>query len=208
MTFEAWLARLRTDGHLVCPTSCAVPVELRSVRADGVGLRLRCRGVRVGLGLYRAGRAVWQVPIQDSRWTAEESLELWEHRELPPSGEDVPAGTRIGFDGGDDPDHHLAFDGGRHHGWRGHEAALLPAPAAARILDRLLVEAAPIIATLRDVPSAAVRPAILTGASVGAIGAAGPADSDRRLAAVPVARAPRTDLGGQTAARAGLARRI
>lgn len=148
MTFEAWLGRLRNDGYLLCPASTAVPVELRAVRPDGWGLHLRCRGVHVRLGLYRPGRSAWQVPLRDRDVIPEESLELWEHRPLrqatEPATTALPAGTRIVFTGAwDAPDHQLVFDGSRERGWRGYEAGLLGAGAAADIFATLLAAAEP-----------------------------------------------------------------
>ncbi|WP_045876532.1 hypothetical protein [Pseudofrankia sp. DC12] len=171
MTFEAWLGRLRNDGYLLCPASTAVPVELRAVRPDGWGLHLRCRGVQVRLGLYRPGRSAWQVPLRDREVVPEEALELWEHRPLrhvaepgAGPGATLPTGTRIVFTGSQDlPDHQLVFDGSREHGWRGHEAGLLRAGAAAEIFTALLAAAepeldrwrpsAPTLGGLRPVPA-------------------------------------------------------
>ncbi|WP_007514977.1 hypothetical protein [Pseudofrankia saprophytica] len=144
MTFEAWLARLRNDGYLLCPASTAVPVELRAVRPDGWGLHLRCRGVRVQLGLYRPGRSAWQVPLWDRDVLPEDSLELWEHRPLPLTGVAVPEGTRIAFTGAHEaPDHLVVFDGARERGWRGYEAGLLRSGDAAEIFAALLAAAEP-----------------------------------------------------------------
>jgi hypothetical protein len=140
VTFQAWLGRLRSDGHVVCPASSAVPVELRVVRPDGVGLHFRCRGVRVRLGWYRPGRAAWQTPIRDERWCPEESLELWEHRPVEPAGE-VPDYGRLVFPDGGEPDRQVILDGAREWGWRSHEAGLLRAASAAVLFTRLLAVA-------------------------------------------------------------------
>jgi len=173
VTFEAWLGRLRNDGYLLCPTNTAVPVELRAVRPDGWGLHLRCRGVRVSLGLYRPGRCAWQVPLRDRQVIPEEALELWEHRPLhqaaaPGSGAMLPPGTRIAFTGAHDtPDHELIFDGSRERGWQGHEAGLLGAGGAAEIFATLLAAAEPHLARWRPAlagagPIATPRPAAPT----------------------------------------------
>jgi hypothetical protein len=186
VTFEAWLGRLRNDGYLLCPASTAVPVELRAVRPDGWGLHLRCRGVHVRLGLYRPGRPAWQVPLRDRHVIPEETLELWEHRPLRQAadpGVGLPAGTRIVFTGTEDlPDHQLVFDGSREHGWRGHEAGLLRAGAAAEIFVALLAAAEPELDRWR--PSAASAGGLqLSSASLSAVEAA-----PRRGSAVPSAR--------------------
>jgi hypothetical protein len=142
VTFEAWLDRLRTDGYLLCPASTAVPVELRAVRPDGWGVHLRCRGVRVRLGLYRPGRSAWQVPLWDTEAMPEDALELWEHRPLTPAGMPLPAGTRVAFTGAaDTPDHEVVFDGARERGWRGHEAGLLAPAGAAALFAELMTTA-------------------------------------------------------------------
>jgi hypothetical protein len=140
VTFQAWMARLRSEGYLVCPASSAVPVEFRVVRPDGVGLHFRCRGVRVRLGWYRPGRAVWQTPIRDERWCPEEALELWEHRPVDLAGE-VPDYGRIVFPDGGEPDREVTLDGAREWGWRSHEAGLLRTATAAVLFTRLLAVA-------------------------------------------------------------------
>ncbi|ONH25826.1 hypothetical protein [Pseudofrankia asymbiotica] len=150
MTFEAWLARLRNDGYLLCPASTAVPVELRAVRPDGWGLHLCCRGVRVQLGLYRPGRPAWQVPLWDRDVLPEDALELWEHRPLPPAGMDMREGTRIVFSGAHQtPDYLVVFDGGRERGWRSYEAGLLRPGDAAEIFAALLADVEPELAGWR-----------------------------------------------------------
>jgi len=187
VTFDAWLGRLRNDGYLLCPTSTAVPVELRAVRPDGWGLHLRCRGVRVSLGLYRPGRCAWQVPLRDRHVVPEETLELWEHRPLnqaaaPGSRATLPAGTRIAFTGAHDtPDHELIFDGSRERGWRGHEAGLLGAHGAAEIFATLLAAAEPHLAHW--------RPALAgTGAIASPVPAGTMAARALPVIAVPAAR--------------------
>jgi hypothetical protein len=191
VTFEAWLGRLRLDGYLICPASTALPVELRAVRPDGWGIHLRCRGVHVRLGLYRPGRAAWQVPLRDRYAIPEESLELWEHRPLrqatadvTPAGTALPAGTRIAFTGDHEtPDHQVVFDGSRERGWRGYEAGLLRAGGAAEIFTALLTSADAQL-TGQEHP---VSPA-------GAAGPASPVPAGSRgvgAGAIPAARGPR-----------------
>ncbi|MDT3443723.1 hypothetical protein [Pseudofrankia sp. BMG5.37] len=183
MTFEAWLARLRNDGYLLCPASTAVPVELRAVRPDGWGLHLRCRGVRVQLGLYRPGRPAWQVPLWDRDVLPEDALELWEHRPLPLAEVDVPEGTRIAFSGAHEaPDHLVVFDGARERGWRGHEAGLLRPGAAAEIFAALLADAEPELVRWRP-----ATPGRRT--STGAVVSVDPFPGDFPGDLVPLARA-------------------
>lgn len=178
MTFDAWLDQLRADGYLLCPSSTAVPVELRAVRPDGWGVHLRCRGVRVRLGLYRPGRAAWEVPMWDPTAAPEETLELWQHLPLALAGPVLATGTRIAFTGDHErPDHEAIYDGAREHGWRGYDAALLPPAAAARIFTQLL--AATESAIIRDHQPAA------------AAGAAAPNwQRGESLAATPAVVAP------------------
>jgi len=176
VTFEAWLARLRNDGYLLCPASTAVPVELRAVAPDGWGLHLRCRGVRVQLGLYRPGRSAWQVPLWDRDVLPEEALELWEHRPLPRAGAGVPEGTRIAFGGTlEAPDHLVVFDGARERNWRGHEAGLLRAADAAAIFADLLAAARPELALWRPNPHGGLSPAGAAVPTAPAVGVAVPA---------------------------------
>ncbi|WP_322752153.1 hypothetical protein [Frankia sp. Cas3] len=87
-TFNEWTADLRAAGFWLCPASCGVPVELRGLRPDGFGFHLRCRGVRVTLSLFCPGRAMWQLPHWDPRWTPEEGLSLWVNHPIdhPSSG--------------------------------------------------------------------------------------------------------------------------
>jgi hypothetical protein len=192
VTFEAWLARLRNDGYLLCPASTALPVELRAVRPDGWGLHLRCRGVRVQLGLYRPGRSAWQVPLWDRDVLPEDALELWEHRPLPSAAAAMPAGTRIAFTGGrESPDHSVVFDGAHERGWRGHEAGLLRSSAAAEIFAVLLAAAEPELARWHPVGAGGHPPARAAAASAVPAAAAVPAASAATVpataAAVPVA---------------------
>jgi hypothetical protein len=171
VTFEAWLDRLRTEGYQLCPASTAVPVELRAVRPDGWGVHLRCRGVRVRLGFYRPGRSAWQVPLRDGEALPEDTLELWEHRQLPQAAGTLPEGTRVAFTGAPDtPDHEVVFDGAEERGWTAHEAGLLRAPAAAELFAALLAAAEPELARWRSAPStqtvmAARRPAAASSVS-------------------------------------------
>lgn len=142
MTFESWLARLRDRGFVTCPASSGIPVDMRAVAHDGTGLHFRCRGVRIRLHVYRPGRAAWQTPLRDENWSPEESLELWENRPLRDT--EIPAGGRLVFvaAGADpEPDTEIVLDGAETHGWRNHEAGLLPAAEAAAIFDTMLVAA-------------------------------------------------------------------
>jgi hypothetical protein len=131
------MARLRSEGYLVCPASSAVPVELRGVRPDGIGLHFRCRGVTVRLDWYRSGRAAWQTPVWDDRWSPEEALELWTHEPAEPTGA-IPDVARLVFPDGGEPDRQVVLDGAREWGWRSHEAGLLPPARAAVLFTRLL----------------------------------------------------------------------
>ncbi len=150
MSFKAWMNRLRADGHLVCPTSSAVPVDVRSVRQDGVGLHFRCRGTAVRLAAYRPGRTAWQVSVHDEAWCPEEALQLWSHRPLesPPP----PSGARLAFPGGQ-PDQVIVLDGARTYGWTSHEAGLLRPADAAPLFDRLAADLA------LDATTPPIRPA-------------------------------------------------
>ncbi len=130
------MARLRDEGYLVCPGSSAVPVEIRGVHPDGVGLHFRCRGTSVRLAVYRPGRAAWQVAVRDEGWCPEEALQLWAHRPL--DGSPPPADARLAFPGGAGPDQELVVDGARAWGWSRHEAGLLRPTAAAYLFDHLL----------------------------------------------------------------------
>jgi hypothetical protein len=138
VTFDDWIDQLRADGMLLCPSSSAVPVELTGLRPDGTGFHFRCRGVRIRLALFRPGRASWQVPLWDERWSPEEGLSLWAHR--PATADDavdVTDVTRLVFDAPDRPDRLAVLDGADEWGWGSYEAGLL-APAAASVLfDRL-----------------------------------------------------------------------
>ncbi|EIV95511.1 hypothetical protein [Frankia sp. QA3] len=136
MSFKAWMARLRDEGYLVCPGNSAVPVEIRGVRPDGVGLHFRCRGTSVRLAVYRPGRAAWQVAVRDEGWCPEEALQLWVHRPL--DGPPPPAEARLAFPGDGGPDQELVVDGARAWGWSRHEAGLLRPTAAAYLFDHLL----------------------------------------------------------------------
>ncbi|WP_261575968.1 hypothetical protein [Frankia gtarii] len=136
MSFEAWMARLRNEGYLVCPGSSAVPVEIRGVRPDGVGLHFRCRGTSIRLAVYRPGRAAWQVAVRDDGWCPEEALQLWAH--LPLDGPPPPADARLAFPGDARPDQELVVDGARAWGWSRHEAGLLRPSAAAYLFGHLL----------------------------------------------------------------------
>jgi hypothetical protein len=164
VTFQEWIEKLHADGNLMCPGSSAVPVELAGVRPDGTGFHFRCRGVRVRLALYRRGRASWQLPVWDDRWSPEEGLSLWEHRPVEtPSGVPAPAGVwgmaagpegavagrpggmgagtaRLVFDDPARPDRVAVVDGAAEWGWTSHEAGLLDATAAAVLFDRLTAE--------------------------------------------------------------------
>ncbi|WP_462166738.1 hypothetical protein [Frankia sp. AiPs1] len=149
-SFNAWTNRLRAEGYLVCPGSSAVPVDLRGVRRDGLGLHFRCRGTTVRLGVYRPGRAAWQVAVRDAAWCPEEALQLWVHRPLddaPP-----PDGAMLAFPGSDGPDNEILLDGARLWGWTGHDAGLLPPDDASTIFDQL-------VATLPNTPEAHRLPA-------------------------------------------------
>jgi hypothetical protein len=137
VSFKAWMNRLRAEGYLVCPGSSAVPVDVRSVRRDGVGLHFRCRGTAVRLDAYRPGRTAWQVAVRDEAWCPEESLQLWVHRPLDVSP--APAGALLAFPGDDGPDQQIIVDGAKAWGWSRHEAGLLRPAAAADLFDRLLV---------------------------------------------------------------------
>ncbi|KJE24915.1 hypothetical protein FF36_00525 [Frankia torreyi] len=136
VSFKAWMARLRDEGYLVCPGSSAVPVEIRGVRPDGVGLHFRCRGTSVRLAVYRPGRAAWQVAVRDEGWCPEEALQLWAHRPL--DGPPPTADARLAFPGDAGPDQELVVDGARAWGWSRHEAGLLRPTAAAYLFDHLL----------------------------------------------------------------------
>ncbi|MCM3883666.1 hypothetical protein [Frankia sp. R82] len=145
VSFKAWTDRLRAEGYLVCPGSCAVPVDLRSVRRDGLGLHFRCRGTSVRLAVYRPGRAAWQVAVRDETWCPEEALQLWTHRPLdgpPPS-----ADATLAFPDGASPDDEIILDGAHLWGWTGHDAGLLSPQDASVLFDRL-------IATLPSLPDA------------------------------------------------------
>jgi hypothetical protein len=149
VTFQEWIDRLRAAGHVLCPASSAVPIELRGVRPDGTGFHYRCRGVRVRLALYRPGRAAWQVPLWDDRWCPEESLSLWEQRPVE-AGTPVDAanlggmqsqtGAQLVFDDAANPDRFAVIDGAAEWGWDSHEAGLLGPAAAAVLFDRLAAE--------------------------------------------------------------------
>ncbi|EYT93861.1 hypothetical protein ThrDRAFT_00613 [Frankia casuarinae] len=134
------MARLRSEGYLVCSGSSPVPVEVRGVRPDGVGLLFRCRGTAIRLALYRPGRAVWQIAVRDKAWCPEESLQLWTHHPL--GTPDVPTDARLAFPRGTEPDQELVIDGARVWGWCGHEAGLLRPAAAAPLFDRLMATVA------------------------------------------------------------------
>ncbi|MCK9923481.1 hypothetical protein MXD61_16670 [Frankia sp. AgPm24] len=138
VSFKAWTNRLRAEGYLVCPASCAVPVDLRGVRRDGLGLHFRCRGTSIRLAVYRPGRAAWQLAIRDETWCPEEALQLWRHRPLdgPPPSDDAV----IAFPGEAGPDREIVLDGARRWGWSGHEAGLLPPDDAADLFDHLIAE--------------------------------------------------------------------
>nr|MDT0666388.1 hypothetical protein [Micromonospora sp. DSM 115978] len=118
MIFSDWVEQLRASGHLVCPASSGIPVELWGVRPDGVGFHFRCRGVQVRLALYRPGRARWQVPVWDEVWCPEEALQLWEHR--PVTGGDrrqvlplpqAASAARLVFVAPEQPDDLVVYDG-------------------------------------------------------------------------------------------------
>lgn len=141
----AWMNRLRADGYLVCPGSCAVPVDVRGVRGDGVGLHFRCRGTAIRLAAYRPGRAAWQVAVRDASWCPEESLQLWVHSPL--DGTPPPTDARLAFPGDAGPDREVILDGSDAWGWRGHEAGLLRPDTAARLFDHLLATLADPTAT-------------------------------------------------------------
>jgi hypothetical protein len=167
VSFKAWMNRLRADGYLLCPGSSAVPVDVRGVRRDGVGLHFRCRGTAVRLAAYRPGRAAWQVAVRDAGWCPEESLQLWVHRPL--DGTPPPPEARLAFPGDAGPDREVILDGADAWGWRHHEAGLLRPDAAAQLFDHLLAALTSPGATsavLRaDAPSATVSPAV-TAATV------------------------------------------
>ena len=139
MTFDTWIARLRARGFILCPASSAVPVELRAVLPGGVGVHFRCQGVRVRLRVYRPGRAAWQIPLRDTGWCPEESLELWVHQ--PVTGDAVPDRGRLVFPDEARPDDEIVLDGAREWGWRSYEAGLLRAAQAAPLFDLMLAGA-------------------------------------------------------------------
>ncbi|MCK9893130.1 hypothetical protein [Frankia sp. AgB32] len=165
MSFKAWMTRLRADGHLVCPASSAVPVDVRSVRRDGVGLHFRCRGTAVRLAAYRPGRTAWQVCVRDEAWCPEEELQLWAHRPLESSP--PPTGARLAFPGAQ-PDQVIVIDGAKAYGWTSHEAGLLRPADAAALFDRLAADLAIGDATTPVRPTAQAqgeRPALHLGRS-------------------------------------------
>jgi hypothetical protein len=117
-------------------------VELWGLRPDGVGFHFRCRGVQVRLGLYRPGRAQWQVPVWDDLWCPEEALSLWEHRPVDlECREDPQAPARLVFTDAGAPDDLVVFDGSVESDWCGYEAGLLSVGAAAELFEQLWAKA-------------------------------------------------------------------
>lgn len=138
MIFHEWVKKLSASGYVVCPGSSAVPVEVTGIRPDGVGFHFRCRGVQARLGVYRTGRARWQVPLWDDVWSPEEALQLWELRVI--DGErchDLPEAARLVFTDPGEPDDVVVFDGSVESDWRGYDAGLLSVDAAAKLFERL-----------------------------------------------------------------------
>ncbi len=155
MDFPQWTAGMRAEGCRICPSSTGVPVDLRGLFPDGRGFHLSCRGVRVRLAVYRAGRARWQVPVMAGTDRPEEAFTDWEHHPVDAVAE-PPPGTLLVFDGVA-PDAQAVWDGAHERGWSSHEAGLLRAREAAAHFATLLSTLEP------RVPAQPGRPTSATG---------------------------------------------
>lgn len=128
MDFASWTRALNTRGYGVLPSSHAVPVSLWLRDGDRV-LHFGARGTRLRLAAYR--------PSDLTTLMLRAACDCEEHRQAGATG-------RIVLNPGAQPVEVHELDGATVFGWRGHEAALLPLPDAAGILESLLSRLAPV----------------------------------------------------------------